>query len=102
MSRPLYIGVARFTIHFGVIIKICQYFNAFNFMYSIIVCRYLDSLTASELGGVDGDQLRGSIGTPHPKPWHVSTCTLRDVFLLKCKLQCKEEVIYHHKLFSYY
>jgi AMMECR1 domain-containing protein len=38
-------------------------------MYSVIVCRYLDSLTASELGGVDGDQLRGSIGTPHPKPY---------------------------------
>lgn len=32
--------------------------------------RYLDSLTASELGAVDGDQLRGSIGTPQPKPWH--------------------------------
>lgn len=32
--------------------------------------RYLDSLTASEMGSVDRNQLRGSIGTPHPKPWH--------------------------------
>ncbi|XP_071120540.1 uncharacterized protein [Mytilus edulis] len=32
--------------------------------------RYLDSLTASEVGGVDHDQLRGAIGTPNSKPWH--------------------------------
>ncbi|KAK3090435.1 hypothetical protein FSP39_011833 [Pinctada imbricata] len=31
--------------------------------------RYLDSLTASEMDGVNRSRIRDGIGTPHPKPW---------------------------------
>ncbi|CAG2255978.1 unnamed protein product [Mytilus edulis] len=41
--------------------------------------RYLDSLTASEVGGVDHDQLRGAIGTPNSKPWHLLIATQKEL-----------------------
>lgn len=32
--------------------------------------RYLDSLTHTEIGAVDKQAIRDSMGTPQPKPWH--------------------------------